>query len=43
MAVWMNLFIRPLLLILPKMSGYIKTFTDKDKDKEKSKYNCFCI
>ena len=43
MAVWMNLFIRPLLLILPKMSGYIKTFKDKDKDKEKSKYNCFCI
>ena len=39
----MNLFIRPLLLILPKMNGYIKTFNDKDKDKEKSKYNCFCI
>ena len=25
--------IRPLVLILPKMSGYIKTFSDKDWDK----------
>ena len=29
--------IRPLVLILPKMSGYVKTFKDKDGDKDKYK------
>ena len=29
--------IRPLVLILPKMSGYVETFKDKDGDKNKNK------
>ena len=28
---------RPLVLILPKMSGYVKTFKVKDRDKYKNK------
>ena len=29
--------IRPLILILPKMSGYVKTFKDKGGDKNENK------
>ena len=28
--------IRPLVLILPKMSGYLKTFKDKGRDQNKN-------
>ena len=40
--------IRPLVLILPKMSGYVKTFKDQgdDKDNNKNKSNklmYFCM
>ena len=36
--------IRPLILIMPKMSGYVKTFKVKDGDKDKSnKLISFCI
>ena len=31
--------IKPLVLILPKMSGYVSTFKDKDGDKDKNKNN----
>ena len=35
---------RPLVLILPKMSGYVKTFKVKDGDKDKNnKLMFFCI
>ena len=27
---------RPLVLIMPKMSGYVKTFEVKERDKDKS-------
>ena len=27
--------VRPLVLIMPKMSGYVKTFKVKDRDKDK--------
>ena len=34
--------IRPLVLIIPKMSGYVKTFQVKDGDKDKiNKLKCF--
>ena len=36
--------IRPLVLILPKMSGYVKTFNTKDGDKDKkNKLMSFCV
>ena len=36
--------IRPLVLILPKMSGYVKTFKDKDENKYKNnKLMSLCI
>ena len=35
--------IRPLVLIIPKMSVYIKTFKDKDEDKDKNKLLSFRI
>ena len=36
--------IRPLVLIIPKISGYIKTFKVKEVDKDKSnKLMFFCI
>ena len=36
--------IRPLVLVLPKMSGYIKTFKVKDGDKnKKNKLLSFCV
>ena len=38
--------IRSLVLILPKMSGYVQTFKNKDGDKDKNKNNelmPFCI
>ena len=36
--------IRPLVLILPKMSGYVKTFKDKDVDKnQNNKLISLCI
>ena len=28
--------VKPLVLIMPKMSGYVKTFKVKDEDKDKS-------
>ena len=31
--------IRPLILILPKISGYVTAFKDKYGDKDKSKNN----
>ena len=31
--------IRPLVSILPKMSGYVKNFKDKDGDEDKNKNN----
>ena len=43
---YLNEVIRPLILILPKMSGYVKTFKIKDGDKDKDKNNkliSFCI
>ena len=36
--------IRPLVLIIPKMSGYVKTFQIKDGDKDKNNnFMSFCI
>ena len=35
---------RPLVLIMPKMSGYVKAFKVKDGDKDKNnKLKCFCM
>ena len=36
-------FIRPLVLILPKMSGYFKTFKVKDTDKDKTINWCLSV
>ena len=33
---YLDNFIRPLVLIMPKMSGYVKTFKVKDGDKDKN-------
>ena len=33
---YLDKVIRPLVLILPKMSGYVKTFKVKDRDKDKN-------
>ena len=33
---YLDKIIRPLVLILPKMSGYVETFTVKDRDKDKN-------
>ena len=33
---YLDKVIRPLVSILPKMSGYVKTFKVEDKDKDKS-------
>ena len=33
---YLDKFIRPLALILPKMSGYVKTFKDNSEDKNKT-------
>ena len=33
---YLDLVIKPLVLILPKMSGYVKTFKVKDRDKGKN-------
>ena len=33
---YLNEVIRPLVLILPKISGYVKTFKVKDGDKDKN-------
>ena len=39
--------IRPLVLTLPKMSGYVRTFKlldkDEDKDKNKNKKQCLSV
>ena len=41
---YLHKVIRPLVLILPKMSGYVKTFKVKDEDKDKNnKLMCFHI
>ena len=39
---YLDKVIRPLVLILPKMSGYIKTFKVKDGDKDKNSKLSFC-
>ena len=40
----LQIAIRPLVLILPDMSGYVKTFKVKDGDKDKNyKLMSFCI
>ena len=36
---YLNDVIRPLVLILPKMNGYIKTFKDKGGNKDQDKNN----
>ena len=36
MIEYFDKFIRPLVLVLPKMSGYVKTFKVKDGDKDKN-------
>ena len=36
MTGYLDKVIRPLSLIMPKISGYVKTFTVKDKDKDKT-------
>ena len=39
-------FVTPLVFILPKMSGYLRSFKNKDGDKDKNKNNkliSFCI
>ena len=33
---YLGAVIRPLVLILPKINGYVKTFKDKDGDKNKN-------
>ena len=33
---YLDKVVRPLVSILPKMSGYVKTFKVEDKDKDKS-------
>ena len=41
---YLDKFIRPLVLILPKMSGYVKTFKDNSEDKNKiNKLMNLCI
>ena len=35
---YLDKVIRPLVLILPKMSGYVKTFKVKDGDNDKKRY-----
>ena len=39
LIVYLDGVIRYLLLILPNISGYVKTFKDKDGDKDKNKNN----
>ena len=39
---YLDKVMRPLVLIMPKMSGYVKTFKVKDGDKDKNnKLKCF--
>ena len=41
---YLDKYIRPLILIWPKMNGYLKTFNVKDTDKDKNnKFTSFCI
>ena len=43
---YLNDVMKPLVLILPKMSGYVKIFKDKDRQKVKDQKNkslSFCI
>ena len=40
----LDIVIRPLVLVMPKMSGYVKTVKVKDRDKDKNnKFMSFCI
>ena len=39
MDIYIKLWDQSLLLILPEMSGYVKTFKNKDGDKDKNKNN----
>ena len=44
--IYLDNVIRPLVLMLPKTSGYVKTFKGKDRDKDKKKKNKlipFCV
>ena len=42
---YLNKVIRPLVLVLPKMSGYVKIFKSKDGDKDTNDntFISFCI
>ena len=41
---YLDKFIRPLALIIPKMGGYVKTFKVKDQEKDKNnKLMSFCV
>ena len=41
---YLDKVMRPLVLIMPKMSGYVKAFKVKDGDKDKNnKLKCFCM
>ena len=41
---YLDKFIKPLALIIPKMSGYVKTFKVKDQEKDKNnKLMSFCV
>ena len=46
MTGYLDEVIRPLVLISPKMSGYVETFRDKDRHKDDNRSNnlmSFCI
>ena len=38
---YLDKVIRPLVLIMPKMCGYVKTFKVRDEDKDKKKIHVF--
>ena len=40
---YLDKVIKPLALILPKMSKYVKTFKVKDRDKDKKINYCFSV
>ena len=41
---YLDKFIKPLDLIMPKISGYVKTFRVKDGDKDKNnRLKSFCV
>ena len=40
---YLDKVIRPLVLILPKMRGYVKRFKVRDKDRDKDKKINWCL